>query len=101
MKRVGFGALALAAAIVAGCSAAAAVAQKRFPATQPIGQNNATVPSQLLVKSWGSGVMQGATYVGPVSNANLSVDVLVHQQNAQGLVQYAQMANDPGSAVLP
>lgn len=96
MKRVGLGALVLLGAIIAGCGGGGG--SKAIPATQPIGQNNATVPSQLLVKSWGAGVMRGATYVGPVTNANLSVNVLVHQQNAQGLVQYAQMANDPGSA---
>jgi subtilase family serine protease len=98
VKRVGFGALLALGAFIAGCSGGGGGATKSLPATNPIGDSNASVPSQLLVSSWGSGVMQGASYVGPVTNANMSVTVLVHQQNAQGLVQYAQQANDPTSA---
>jgi subtilase family serine protease len=69
-----------------------------MPATQPAGStSNASVPAALMVTNWGQGVMSGASYVGPVTNANLSVTVQVHQQSAAALVQYAQEVNDPTS----
>ncbi|HEV7179908.1 MAG TPA: protease pro-enzyme activation domain-containing protein [Candidatus Baltobacteraceae bacterium] len=55
------------------------------------------IPQQLQIKDWGQSLMQGADYVGPVSNAHLTVNVLVHQQNASALLQYARDVNDPAS----
>jgi subtilase family serine protease len=49
------------------------------------------------VQHYGQDALQGATYVGPVTNAHLSISVLVHQQNAQGLVAYAQAVQNPNS----
>ena len=56
------------------------------------------IPAALLIKDYGQSAMTGATYVGPVTNAHLSVEVLVHQQNAQALVAYAKSVEDPSSA---
>ncbi|MDP9025001.1 MAG: protease pro-enzyme activation domain-containing protein, partial [Candidatus Eremiobacteraeota bacterium] len=60
--------------------------------------STASIPSQLLIKDWGQAALQNAQYVGPASNAFLSVNVLVHQQSAQALLQYAQDVNNPSSA---
>jgi kumamolisin len=59
--------------------------------------STAGIAPNLIVKDWGASQMQGATYVGPSSNAHISVNVLVHQQNAAALEQYAQSVNTPGS----
>ena len=42
--------------------------------------------------------MTNATYVGPVTNAFIHADVLVHQQNAAALLEYAREVSDPHSA---
>ena len=60
--------------------------------------NTTGIAPNLVVQDWGSSELQGATYVGPASNAHISVNVLVHQQNGAGLVAYAQSASTPGSA---
>jgi subtilase family serine protease len=62
--------------------------------------NTSTIPSQLLVSNYDQDVMKSSTYVGPIANAHLNVTVLVHQQNAQALVQYAQDVSNPGSALF-
>lgn len=59
--------------------------------------NNSNVPSNMTIKSWGESQLQGASYVGPATNAHLQVNVLVHQQNAAGLAQYAQDVVNPAS----
>lgn len=97
MKRLGFaGAIAL-AFLVTGCGGGGG--GQTMPQQQPGAgfTNNAAVPAALKIADWGQNAMTGAAYVGAVSNAHLSVLVQVHQQNALGLVQYAQMANDPSS----
>jgi kumamolisin len=53
-----------------------------------------------MVQNYGQSAMTGATYVGPVTNAHMSVSVLVHQQNAQGLIAYAQEVQDPSSPIF-
>jgi subtilase family serine protease len=58
------------------------------------------IPASLIVQNYGQNAMNGATYVGPVTNAFLSVSVLVHQQNAQGLLSYAQSVQDPSSSTF-
>ena len=70
-----------------------------MPATQPLApvNGNSAIPPQLLVQAYGQSAMVGATYIGPVTNANLNVSVLVHQQNATGLIAYAQAVQDPTS----
>ena len=60
--------------------------------------DSASIPLALQIPQWGRDVLTGATYVGPLTNGHLSVNVLVHQQNSQGLIAYAQQANDPSSA---
>ncbi len=67
------------------------------PSTPSGGLSNSSIPPQLLVQSYGQSAMTGATYVGRVTNAHLDVSVLVHQQNAQGLLAYAQAVADPTS----
>jgi len=62
--------------------------------------NTSTVPSQLLVQNYDQDVMKSSMYVGPISNAHLNVTVLVHQQNAQALVEYAQEVSDPNSGLF-
>ncbi len=59
---------------------------------------NNDIPPALAIKNWNQGALQGATYVGPISNAHLSVNVFVHQQNAQALLQYAKDVNNPSSS---
>ncbi len=69
-----------------------------IPAAQPPPiTNTSTVPSQLLVQSYDQEVLKSSTYVGPIKNAHLNVSVLVHQQGAQALVQYAQEVSNPAS----
>ncbi len=58
------------------------------------------IPAQLIVQNYGQSMMTGATYVGPVTNAHLSVSVLVHQQNAQALLAYAKSVQDPTSSTF-
>jgi xanthomonalisin len=58
------------------------------------------VPASLIIQNYGQGAMTGATYVGPVTNAQLNVTVLVHQQNAQALEAYAQSVQDPASGTF-
>jgi subtilase family serine protease len=58
------------------------------------------IPAQLIVQNYGQNAMNGATYVGPVTNAFMSVSVLVHQQNPQALLAYAQSVQDPTSGTF-
>lgn len=58
-----------------------------------------SIPNALLVPHWDQAILNGATYVGPLQGGMLSVNVLVHQQNAQGLDAYASEVNDPHSGV--
>jgi subtilase family serine protease len=97
MKRFTFAAVAAIAALAAGCGGGGGGAHTMPSTVNSNPLQPAAVPPQLQIANWGQGIMQGAMYVGPVSNASLSVIVQVHQQNAQGLAQYAQMANDPSS----
>ncbi|HUA08915.1 MAG TPA: protease pro-enzyme activation domain-containing protein [Candidatus Acidoferrales bacterium] len=68
-----------------------------LPATPNGSSDLANVPPQLIVQDYGQAAMSGAVYVGPVSNASLSANVLVHQSNAQALMTYAQEVQDPSS----
>ena len=63
----------------------------------PFNPTTSGIPSNLLVRNWGEPLMQNAAYVGPSMNAHLSIDVVVHQQNASGLAQYAQNVSNPAS----
>ena len=96
IRRVAFAAAALLAIALAACGGG--TKGGALPSTQSGGFGNSAVPPQLLVQSYGQSAMTGATYVGPVSNAHLDISVLVHQQNAQGLIAYAQAVSDPGSS---
>lgn len=96
MKRYIFAVLALAGALLAGCGGGGG--SRTIPSGgSGLVNQNVSVPAQLQIANWGQGAMQGATYAGPATNAHLSVVVQVHQQNAQGLVQYAQSVEDPSS----
>jgi subtilase family serine protease len=86
-------ALAILLAACGGGGGGGAVPATHLPGTTSL----ANVPSQLLVQSWGQSAMTGATYVGPLANASLNVSVLVHQQAAQALQQYAQDVSNPSS----
>ena len=95
IRRVAFAAAALLAIALAACGGGSKGGA--LPTTQSGGFGNSAVPPQLLVQSYGQSAMSGATYVGPVTNAHLDVSVLVHQQNAQALIAYAQAVSDPNS----
>lgn len=69
-----------------------------IPSSATPGFSTASIPPQLQIKDWGESTLRSATYLGPVSNVQLSVSVLVHQQNAAALLQYASDVNDPSSA---
>ncbi|HEV3152568.1 MAG TPA: protease pro-enzyme activation domain-containing protein [Candidatus Baltobacteraceae bacterium] len=46
---------------------------------------------------WGQEQLGGAAFVGPANVDHLEVNVVVRQQNASGLLQYARGANNPAS----
>ncbi|HZZ65796.1 MAG TPA: protease pro-enzyme activation domain-containing protein [Candidatus Baltobacteraceae bacterium] len=48
---------------------------------------------------WGQAQLRDAVYVGPATVQHLQVYALVRQQNAAGLIQYAQQVSDPSSPV--
>jgi subtilase family serine protease len=95
-RRLAFAAAAALAIALAACGGGGGGGS--VPALQPqTANNNSAIPPQLLVQAYGQGAMAGATYIGPVSNAHLSISVLVHQQNVQGLNAYAAAVQDPAS----
>jgi subtilase family serine protease len=90
-------------AITAACSGGHGggsfiAAPSASPASAGFVDNSQSIPPQLQIAQWGRKLIQTSSYVGPSSNGALAVEVLVHQQNAQGLIAYAQSANTPGSA---
>lgn len=94
-RRLAFAAAAVFAIALAACGGGGgAVPTTQAPVINP---GLANVPPQLIVQNYGQSAMTGATYVGPVSNAHISVSVLVHQQNAQALTAYAASVQDPTS----
>jgi subtilase family serine protease len=97
-RRLAFAAAAALAIALAACSGGGGGGGST-PVSQalPPTNSNAAIPPQLLVQSYGQDAMTGATYVGPVSGMTLNISVLVHQQNAQGLVAYAQAVQNPTS----
>jgi subtilase family serine protease len=99
-RRLAFAAAAVLAVALAACGGGGG--GSTIPSGQsPISSSGLTnVPPQLLVQNYGQSAMTGATYVGPVTNAHMSVSVLVHQQNAQGLIAYAQEVQDPSSPIF-
>ncbi|HEY1729055.1 MAG TPA: protease pro-enzyme activation domain-containing protein [Candidatus Baltobacteraceae bacterium] len=59
------------------------------------GNNNSTGPTSLV---YGQAFISKLSYVGPVTKAaGMTIPVLVRQQNAAGLIQYAKSASDPTS----
>jgi subtilase family serine protease len=48
---------------------------------------------------WGKDQLQGAMLLGPTTAGHMQVTAVVKQQNAPGLIQYAQQVSDPGSAL--
>lgn len=58
-----------------------------------------TGPASLSNFDWGKSQLDGAAFVGPANAGFMQVHVLVKQQNAFGLIQYAKMASDPTSPV--
>jgi len=95
-RRLAFAAAAALAIALAACGGGGGGGA--VPVTQPFVPSNNNVPPQLLVQNYGQAAMSGATYVGPVANAHMSVSVLVHQQSAQGLIAYAQAVQNPSSS---
>jgi subtilase family serine protease len=49
--------------------------------------------------TWGRQLLYGAAYAGPADFGRMQVYVQVTQQDAQGLLQYAQEASDPHSGL--
>jgi subtilase family serine protease len=96
-RRLAFAAAAAFAIALAACGGGGG-GGGTVPAMQPVTGSNANVPPQLIVQNYGQSAMSGATYVGPVANAHMSVSVLVHQQNAQALLAYAQAVQNPSSS---
>jgi len=96
IRRIAFVAAALLAVALAACGGGGGKGGT-LPATQGGTYGNSAVPPQLLVQAYGQSAMTGATYVGPVTNAHIDVSVLVHQQNAAGLLAYAQAVSDPNN----
>jgi subtilase family serine protease len=60
--------------------------------------NTSSIPASLQIASWGEPTVRNASYIGPATNAQLSVNVLVHQQSAQALAQYAAQTANPASS---
>ncbi len=56
-----------------------------------------TGPAALANFDWGKEQLQGAMLEGPASLGHMQVTVVLKQQNATGLVAYAQQASDPSS----
>ncbi len=56
-----------------------------------------SIPAALMVPNWNKDALTGATYVGPATGSHLNAMVLVHQQNSNGLLQYAREVSDPSS----
>jgi subtilase family serine protease len=95
-RRLAFAAAAALAIALAACGGGGGGSVPAMQ-PQPVNNNNSAIPPQLLVQAYGQGAMAGATYIGPVSNAHLSISVLVHQQNVQGLNAYAAAVQNPAS----
>ncbi|MFN2449791.1 MAG: protease pro-enzyme activation domain-containing protein [Candidatus Baltobacteraceae bacterium] len=93
MKVSALSALACSLAIVA-LAACGGHSSPMLPASNPGGSNLSGTASF----DWGKEAMSGAAYAGPANAGHMQVSVLVNQQNAQGLLQYAQQAADPASA---
>lgn len=56
-----------------------------------------TGPASLADFAWGQQQLRGAVYVGPAHLSGLALTVVPRQQNAEGLIEYAQEASAPGS----
>jgi subtilase family serine protease len=97
-RRLAFAAAAALAIALAACSGGGGGGSS-MPSAQVLPPNNSTaaIPPQLLVQSYDQNAMAGATYIGPVSGMTLNISVLVHQQNAQGMIAYAQAVQNPAS----
>ena len=91
-----FAALAALSLAVAACGGHNGGSGGALPAAPGTGSPN-SIPAALLVPNWNQNMLDGAAYVGPAGNAHLNAMVLVHQQNANGLLQYAQQVGDPSS----
>ncbi len=89
---------ASAAAILASCHGGGG--SSALPASQTLG--GAVQPykgSAALTFTWGSGVLTGATYLGPATiPGTMFLNVQPQLQNEQGLLDYAQSTGDPHSA---
>jgi len=95
-RRLGFAAGAALAIALAACGGGGG---STVPNTQPQTQSGlGNIPPQLIVQNYGQNAMTGAAYIGPVTNVGMNVTVLVHQQNAQALMTYAQSVQDPTSS---
>jgi xanthomonalisin len=99
IRRIGFAAAAAFAIALAACGGGGG-GGGAVPVTQPQTGITSTsnIPAALLINDYGKAQMAGATYAGPVTNAHITVNVLVHQQNAQALVAYAQSVQNPASS---
>lgn len=98
IRRFGLAAAAAFAIALAACGGQHSGGSVPATAPQVLTQPPANVPVALQVRNYGQGAMSGATYAGTVTNAHLSVQVLVHQQNVEALETYAQEVQNPSSS---
>jgi len=61
------------------------------------GNTNPTATGGSTSFAWGHQLLSQLSYVGPAKGGGLSLAVMVHMQNAAGLVKYAQDASNPAS----
>jgi len=100
----GFAATLAAALIMAGCGGGGG--SHAIPAVGSTGSQTGSGSTTTPVGSagsssflWGNQLRSQLSYVGPATGGGLSLAVMVHMQNAAGLIQYAQNASNPGSGV--
>lgn len=92
-----FSAATAAALMLAACGGGGHAGGGIVP-QQPSGGNPVASNAGPSTFAWGSNLISKLPYDGPATNGGLTVAVMVHMQNAAGLVQYAKNASTPGSA---
>jgi len=92
-------AFAVASSLFAACGGGGGGSTTSAIPQTPTGGGQNTVPGSLQDFSWGASLLQNAHQIGPAQFNQMSVDVMVNPQNAQGLLQYAQEVANPGSGL--
>lgn len=86
----------LAASMLSACGGGGGALPAKAPAS-PSSNGGYTGPQSLAAFDWGKKYMSDAQYLGPLTSGNLGMQVQVHMQNEQGLLDYAKMVSDPKS----